>query len=64
MEKLFSIVEAAELLGVSPSFLNKARMLGSGPVYVKIGRNVGYASRDLEAYVESRKTAHTAQNAA
>lgn len=64
MEKLHSIKEAAELLGVSCAFLNKARVFGGGPVYVKIGRSVAYTSQDLQTYVESRKQSHTAQNAA
>lgn len=33
---------AAKLLGVSESFLNKARLTGEGPPYAKFGHNVRY----------------------
>ena len=33
---------AAQLLNVSSSFLNKARITGEGPPYTKIGSNVRY----------------------
>jgi predicted DNA-binding transcriptional regulator AlpA len=34
--------EVAKRLGVSASFLNKARLTGSGPPYVKFGAAVRY----------------------
>jgi hypothetical protein len=33
---------AAKVLDVSPSFLNKLRMTGDGPPYVKFGASVRY----------------------
>jgi hypothetical protein len=39
---------AARRIGVSPSFLAKARMRGDGPRYRKFGRVVRYAPADLD----------------
>jgi hypothetical protein len=41
---------AAKQLGVSGSFLAKARMRGDGPRYSKFRRAVPYAPADLEEY--------------
>jgi hypothetical protein len=41
---------AANYLGVSQSFLAKARMRGDGPRYSKFRRAVRYARADLEGY--------------
>ena len=41
---------AAKQLGVSESFLAKARMRGDGPRYSKFRRAVRYAPADLEEY--------------
>jgi hypothetical protein len=44
---------AADILGVSASFLNKARMTGEGPPFLKIGAAVRYDLQALEAWVAS-----------
>lgn len=50
--------EAAAYLGKSPSWLNKSRMTGTGPVYCKAGGTVLYLSADLDAWLRgSRRTA-------
>ena len=50
--------EAAKFLGVSTSWLNKSRMSGSGPTYLKLGGSVRYALPDLEAWLAgNRRTA-------
>lgn len=51
--------EAARYLGVSKSLLDKRRLTGSGPEYMKIGRRVTYDLRDLEAYAASAKRKNT-----
>ncbi len=47
--------EAADFLGVSVSWLNKSRMKGDGPVYMKIGGAVRYALPDLEAWMAAQR---------
>lgn len=49
---------AANYLGKSVSWLNKTRLTGTGPVYLKVGGSVRYAKADLDAFLTSaRRTA-------
>ncbi|AZV23769.1 DNA-binding protein [Mesorhizobium sp. M7A.F.Ce.TU.012.03.2.1] len=58
LQVLFSTKEAAAHIAKSPSWLNKSRMAGCGPVYLKLGGGVRYALPDLEAWLAaSRRTA-------
>jgi hypothetical protein len=41
--------EAAERLGVAKGFLEKLRMIGGGPAFLKIGHKVVYERDALEA---------------
>lgn len=45
---------AAKLLGVSLSWLAKARMRGDGPPFVKIGRSVRYPMPALREFIRTR----------
>ncbi|CAM3168127.1 helix-turn-helix domain-containing protein [Methylobacterium mesophilicum] len=47
--------EAARRLGVSVSFLNKARMAGHGPAAYMYGRKVVYLPSDVEAYAAAHR---------
>jgi len=54
----FNTREAAAYIRKSPSWLNKSRMSGSGPVYLKVGATVLYLRSDLDAYLAgTRRTA-------
>ena len=44
--------QAAEFLGVSLSWLDKARISGLGPDFMTMGGRVLYDSRDLEAFID------------
>lgn len=58
MQVLLSTNDAAAKIGVSTSWLNKSRMSGTGPVYLKLGGGVRYALPDLERWLaEQRRTA-------
>jgi predicted DNA-binding transcriptional regulator AlpA len=46
---------AAAYLGKSASWLNKTRLDGSGPVYLKIGGNVRYVHEDLDAFLAASR---------
>ena len=48
-------------LGVSSSKLEKLRVYGGGPPYVKIGRAVRYRLEDLDHWVECRLQDSTSQ---
>jgi hypothetical protein len=52
--KYVDVNGAAAILHVSASFLNKARMTGAGPPYVKFGAAVRYDVGALEAWAASR----------
>jgi predicted DNA-binding transcriptional regulator AlpA len=56
-----SVREAAAYLGISKSFLDKKRLHGTGPVYLKIGRRVTYDLGDLETWVAGQKRRHTSE---
>ena len=53
---------AAKILKVSPSFLKKARMRGSGPPYAKFGERVRYNVSKILAYAKSRTRASTSDS--
>jgi predicted DNA-binding transcriptional regulator AlpA len=47
--------EAAQYIGLSPSTLEKMRLVGSGPPFVKLGpKAVGYGITDLDEWLKSR----------
>lgn len=45
--------EAAKYLGISTSTLDKMRIEGRGPRYLKLGGRCFYRRSDLDAYIES-----------
>ena len=49
-DPLLTPKETAKELKVSESFLAKARMRGTGPAFIQIGRAVRYSRSSLEAY--------------
>lgn len=51
----------ASYLGVSVSFLEKRRVTGGGPPYMKLGRRVLYNRGDLEAWAKRLMREHTSQ---
>jgi excisionase family DNA binding protein len=46
--------EAAELLSISERTLERKRVEGTGPRYVKAGRSVRYRQSDIETWINSR----------
>src|ERR1700722_8731581 len=63
-ELLLDTAAAARQLGVSPSFLAKARMQGVGPRYRKLGRAVRYAHSDLDHWLLACSRTSTAEQQA
>jgi len=57
--RLLTPAEAATHLKVSLSFLAKARVAGTGPHFIKIGRKVVYRLSALENYVASQTRTST-----
>lgn len=52
---------AAEFLAVGVRFLQKARVSGRGPAFVKVGSRVRYRLDDLQEWIDSRRVMNTAQ---
>src|SRR3990172_3764291 len=53
-EPLLTPSETAKSLGVSLSWLAKARLRGDGPRYIKIGRVVRYPVSSVRDYLKAR----------
>jgi len=53
IDALLHPAEVAKLLGVSPSWLAKARLTGTGPRFIKIGRAVRYARSAVREFILS-----------
>lgn len=53
--------EAAELLRVSPRTLERHRVAGSGPRFIKAGRRVLYRAVDLETWADSNTFSSTSE---
>jgi predicted DNA-binding transcriptional regulator AlpA len=56
-----SVEEAARFVGVSVSVLNKSRVYGGGPRYLKLGRRVLYEVTELEAWLASHRRGSTSE---
>lgn len=52
--KILTVREAANFAKVSKSTLDKARVAGTGPPFIKIGGAVRYRLSDLENWLNSR----------
>lgn len=59
----FNTTQAAHFLGMSASFLAKARLSGDGPRYRKIGHAVRYAREDLEDFAKRSERLSTSDAA-
>jgi predicted DNA-binding transcriptional regulator AlpA len=57
-----SVQEAGRFLGLSASNLNKLRVTGGGPRFMKLGRRVLYDWRELEAWASERTRSHTSES--
>jgi hypothetical protein len=51
-------LQAAEHLGVSKSFLDKARIYGGGPPFMRFGRAVVYSTDALDDWARSLTVAN------
>lgn len=60
---VLSVRDAAAFLGVSKSFLDKARCTGSGPAFTRVGRRIKYRLPTLEAYLAANERNSTCEPA-
>ena len=52
--------EAAAYLGLSPRTLEKQRLDGSGPPFIKLNRTVVYCTATLDSFLAARERRSTA----
>jgi predicted DNA-binding transcriptional regulator AlpA len=53
--------KAALYLGCSESMLNKLRVTGGGPVFIKIGAMIGYRKSSLDIWTRERSFRSTTE---
>lgn len=53
--------EACALFGISPSFLQKRRVTGDGPIFYKVGSRVYYKKEDIEQFLVGKPHRSTAE---
>lgn len=58
---LFTVAEAARYVRLSKSLLNKLRVTGGGPVFVKLGGRVFYQREGLDAWIAAGQRRSTSQ---
>lgn len=56
LEPLLSTSDVARITGRSVSTLEKDRLFGTGPGFVKIGRSVKYRPRDVREWLQRFQT--------
>jgi predicted DNA-binding transcriptional regulator AlpA len=61
---LLSQREAATLLHLSERTLERFRVSGTGPRFVRLGRSVRYCLTDIEAFIASRTVGSTSERPA
>ena len=61
IDRLLTPEETAAALGVSISWLAKARLTGTGSRFVKIGRSVRYPETYIRDYVRQRTRSSTSE---
>jgi predicted DNA-binding transcriptional regulator AlpA len=52
---------AADYVGYSESTLEKKRLTGEGPPFIRLGRAVVYDTRDLDAWLAARRARSTSE---
>lgn len=64
MEPVLREEKAAALLGLSPRTLQRFRIEGRGPKFLKLGKRVFYLEADLASYVEACRRSSTSERPA
>jgi hypothetical protein len=54
-----NVIQAADYTNISKSSLDKLRVYGGGPLYIKVGARVIYDQVDLDTWLIGKKIANT-----
>jgi predicted DNA-binding transcriptional regulator AlpA len=60
-DRLLKVGEAAEFLQLSESWMNKARLSGYTPRFIKMGRSVRYSLQALEEFKRANARGSTSE---
>ena len=61
-QKIMRTKEAANYCSLGKSTLEKKRLSGTGPAYMKLGRSVVYAVDDLDSWLLASRRLSTSEN--
>jgi predicted DNA-binding transcriptional regulator AlpA len=61
MNEFLTQIEAAKVLRISPRTLERSRVDGSGPSFVKAGRRVLYRRADIDSWAAERTFRSTSE---
>jgi len=54
-QRILRTPDAARYVGLSAATLEKRRLVGDGPRFIRLGRAVGYDVRDLDAWLDGQR---------
>ncbi len=60
-DRLLTVSEAADFLQLSESWMNKARLIGCGPRFIKMGRSVRYSLLAHEEFKRANARGSTSE---
>jgi predicted DNA-binding transcriptional regulator AlpA len=60
--RVLTVREAAARVGLSKPTLDKLRVYGGGPVYIKIGRRVVYDPADIDSWLATHRRVSTSEH--
>jgi hypothetical protein len=63
LEHLLTEIEVSHLLGRAFTILQKDRLHGDGPPYIKLGRLVRYSPSTVQKYIDERTRQSTSEGA-
>ncbi len=61
MQTILDQKRVASLLGISTRTLERYRVSGTGPRYVKLGKLVRYLKTDIDAWIQQNLSAATSE---
>jgi hypothetical protein len=59
--RMMRVAAASDYIGLAESTLNKMRMRGDGPAFIKAGKAVLYDPADCDAWLASRRRLSTSE---
>ena len=64
LPRLLDQAALAQYLGKSTAWCERARLMGGGPCFCKLGRHVRYRAEDVQEWIESNVRTSTSEGAA